>query len=169
MPTKFASFISIDVETAARSPARICAIGAARFENGRETATFHSLVHTHRPIHYTHIHGLSAADLSDAPPWPIVWRSLQNFLGDTHTLVGYRVGFDRAALLTMCARYGLRLPRFQFVCAAEVFRKTFRRSPDLATALKDIGLPFPGRPHDPLADARAAALLLFSLLQRDNE
>jgi DNA polymerase-3 subunit epsilon len=156
------SFVALDLEIASRSPLRVCAIGAARIDNGVETTAFHSLVASPGRVHYSNIHGLTAADLHDAPPWPDVWARLLDLLQGARTMVSFRAAFDRGALLTMCGRYGQRMPRVRFVCAADLARARLGRDLTLVEALQALGRPFPGRPHDPLADARAAAAIVLA-------
>lgn len=154
-------FAALDVETASRTPIRICAIGVARFELGHEIASYCSLVRAEGRVRFTHVHGLTAADLHDAPPWPDVWPHVLRTLGDIRTIVAFRAAFDRAAILAMSARHGVRLPRLRFVCAAEVMVQHRRIVGSLQDALRHLGVPFPGKPHDPLADARAAAAIVL--------
>lgn len=156
-------FVALDVEIASRAPLTVCAIAAARFENGEETAHYHSLVHVAGRVRYTDIHGLTRADLRDAPSWALVWKHLLAILDGIQTVVAYRAPFDRAAVMTMCARHAVRIPRLRFVCAAAMYQTRFGRSVPLIAALRQVDLPFPGRPHDPLADARAAAALALAL------
>lgn len=158
-------FVALDVEIASRSPLTVCAIGAARFESGSETAHYQSLVQFTGNVRYTQIHGLSRADLREAPPWPTAWRGILNVLGDIREVIAFRAGFDRAAVMTMCARHALPMPRVRFVCAARLFEAHSGRSVDLVSALRIQGIPFPGRPHEALSDARAAAALVLSLPQ----
>jgi hypothetical protein len=66
-------------------------------------------------------------------------------------------------MMTMCARHAVRMPRVRFFCAAAMYQSRFAQSVPLSAALRHLGLPFPGRPHDPLADARAAAALVLKL------
>jgi DNA polymerase-3 subunit epsilon len=150
-------FVAIDVETASRSPMSVCAVGAVRFESGRETDAFRSLVQVKGPVRFGKIHGLEAADLAGAPAWPGVWRDLMQFVGDIQEFVAYRATFDRGAILAMCASHNVRVPPMRFTCAAEIVESRFARKLQLREALDLLGVSFPGRPHDPLADARAAA------------
>src|SRR5690606_13287832 len=103
------------------------------------------------------------ADLRDAPPWPVVWNRIGALLDGIHVVVAYRAAFDRAAVMTMCARQAVRMPSLRFVCAAAMYQDRFGRSVSLSAALRQMDLDFPGRPHDPLADARAAAALALKL------
>lgn len=156
-------FVALDVEIATRIPLAVCAIGVARFESGLEASSYQSLVKFEGRVKYTDIHGLTRADLRDAPSWGSVWRRVGDVLQGIHTVVAYRAAFDRAALMTMCARSAIQMPRLRFVCAAKLYQARCGRSVPLSTALADMGLSFPGRPHDPLADARAAAALVLKL------
>jgi DNA polymerase III epsilon subunit-like protein len=168
MPRRFERFIAIDVEIARRVPVAVCAIAAARFESGRETDSFRSFVRYAGRVRYGHIHGITGADLRNAPPWPAVWHDVLKLVGDVTLIVAYRAAFDRAAIMTMCAGHTLRMPRIHFVCAAEICRERFGRAASLAATLQMLGVPFPGRPHDPLADARAAAALVLALDARED-
>jgi DNA polymerase-3 subunit epsilon len=163
MPENPGRFVALDVEIASRSPLTVCAIGVARFESGREVAHFQSLVRFTGPVRYTAIHGLTKAELRDAPVWPVVWKRVLDVLGDIRLVVAYRAAFDRAAVMTMCGRCALRLPAVRFVCAAHAYEEHAGRSVDLVSALRALRIPFPGTPHDPLADARAAAAIMIAL------
>lgn len=155
-------FIAIDVETASRSPQSVCAIGAARFEHGAETGAFKSLVSVKGPVRFGRIHGLEVRDLAGAPAWPAVWRELLEFAGDIREFIAYRAEFDRGAILAMCGLHNVRLPPLRFTCAARMIAARFAGNRDLREAMRLLGLPFPGRPHDPLADARAAAAVAIA-------
>jgi DNA polymerase-3 subunit epsilon len=159
-------FVAIDVETASKSAASICAIGAALFEAGRETGAFKSLVHATGPVRFGRIHGLDVADLAVAPRWPDVWRSFVEFVGGVQDFVAYRATFDRGAILAMCAHHGVRVPPMRFTCAAQAVETAVGKKLDLAEAMRVLELPFPGRHHDPLADARAAAAVVLACRRR---
>lgn len=164
--TMLERFVALDVETASRSPASVCAVGAARFELGRETGHFKSLVRFSGPVRFGQIHGLAAADLAGAPAWPEVWRALLQFVGDVREFVSFRAMFDRGAILAMCARHDVRVPPLRFTCAAELIEEKLKKKLDLPEALQALALPFPGRHHDPLADARAAAAIVIACCQQ---
>jgi DNA polymerase III epsilon subunit-like protein len=160
---RFDRFVALDVEIARRSPLTVCAIAAVRYEAGEEKGHYHTTVAVQGRIRYTAIHGLTRADLHGAPAWGVVWQRVMGVLDGIETIVAYRAAFDRAAVMTMCARHAVRMPRVRFVCAEALYRSRFGRSVSLIAALRRLNLPFPGRPHDPLADARAAAALVFTL------
>ena len=159
-------FVAVDVETGSRYPPRICSIAAVRMDDGQETALFHSVVAFSGRLRFSEIHGLTARDLAVAPRWPAVWRAFTGFITDTPddipTLVAYRAGFDRGALLSMCGLHGVRMPQLRFCCAAEMVKQRFGRNMSLWSAMREFELPFPGSPHDPRADARAVASILLA-------
>jgi DNA polymerase III epsilon subunit-like protein len=163
VPDNLDRFVALDVEIASRSPLTICAIGIARFESGGEAAHYQSLVRVRGRVRYTDIHGLTAADLRDAPRWPVVWKRVLDVLDGNRIVVGYRAAFDRAAVMAMCARDAVRLPPLRFVCAAKAYEQHAGRSADLVSALRALHIPFPGKPHDPMADARAAAAIMLAI------
>ena len=157
-----ARFVALDVETARRRPPLVCAIGVARYEDRQEVEAFSSLVQFSGAVQFTRIHGLKQTDLRGAPSWPAVWKQVSAVLRDTSSVVAFRAEFDRAAILATSAQYGIRLPRLNFVCAAQLAREHLGLRHSLFDALVALGIPFPGRPHEPLADARAAALLALA-------
>jgi DNA polymerase III epsilon subunit-like protein len=115
-------------------------------------------------VRFSSIHGLTRRDLAKAPAWPEVWAGVLDILGDVRTVVAFRASFDRGAILAMSARHGVRLPRLQFVCAAEMIEARYGLRASLSTSLEALGLQFPGSPHDPLADARAGAMVALACL-----
>ena len=156
-------FVALDVEVSSRRPLRTCAIAAVRIEAGRETGMHESLVKVgDGPVKFTRIHNLTAIDLADAPPWPDVWRDVVELIGDIRVVVAFHARFDRGAILTMCALHRVRVPRLRFVCAADMLTARYHRTLSLQGSLLFLGLTFPGRPHDPLADARAAAMVALA-------
>lgn len=161
------TFVALDVEIASRSPLHVCAIGAARFENGVEVASHASLVRTEGRIRYGHIHKLTIGDLRRAPSWNSAWRAVLPLFDGVCNVIAFRAEFDRAAVLTMAARHGVRLPRLHFTCAAEAARLHLGARLSLAETMTRLAIPFPGTPHDPLSDARAAAAVFLACSQSE--
>lgn len=159
------TFVALDVEIASRTPLHVCAIGAARFENGVEVASRVSLVRTEGRVRYTQIHGLTIGDLRRAPSWNTAWRSMLPLFDAVEDVVAFRAEFDRAAVLSMAARHGVRLPRLHFTCAAEVAHAHLGTRLSLAETLARLNIPYPGTPHEPLSDARAAAAVFLACSQ----
>lgn len=150
------AFVAVDVEVSSRSPLTICSVGAARFRSGVETGSFYSPVRATGKMRFGRIHGLTLADVAVAPPWATVWQDLIRFISPVSVYVAFNATFDRGAILTMCARHGVRPPPMRFLCAAAMAEACLGRRLDLPSAVAALGLTFPGRHHDALSDARAA-------------
>jgi len=150
------AFAAVDVEISSRSPLAICSMGAARFESGVETGFYNTPIRTTGRIRFGQIHGLTHADLIAAPAWPTVWHDFLQFVEKTRVFVAFNASFDRGAILAMCGRHGVRPPPMRFICAAALSEACLGRRLDLPSAVAALGLAFPGRHHDALADARAA-------------
>jgi DNA polymerase III epsilon subunit-like protein len=91
-----------------------------------------------------------------------VWQRLIVWSAGIREFVAYRAEFDRGAILAMCAKHNVKLPPLRFTCAAKVIHAWYPGQRSLREALEMLELPYPGRPHDPLADARAAAAIVLA-------
>jgi DNA polymerase III subunit epsilon len=78
-----------------------------------------ALVRPQAPIHpkAQAVHGFSAADLADAPPFTEVFPALRDALTD-RTVIAYNVDFDSRILFQACRRYALHdVPVASWQCA----------------------------------------------------
>ncbi len=73
---------------------------------------FHSLVKPDIPMpaSASEVHGLTDADLADAPSFTEIWPQLAELLR-TYELWCYNAGFDRAAILTSAERFKVDIPK----------------------------------------------------------
>jgi DNA polymerase-3 subunit epsilon len=72
------NFIAIDFETAKYSRESACSVGLVKFQHGKVTDTFYSLIRP--PVLYirpefTDIHGLTVDDVRDAPSFADLWET----------------------------------------------------------------------------------------------
>jgi CBS domain-containing protein len=109
--------VVLDTETTGLDPrnARIIEIGAVTIGGGRIVAdrTFQSFVATDEiiPAGATAIHGITAQDLTGAPPFAAVYRELNRFVG-ARVVIGHTLGFDLALLKRECERVGEAPPEW---------------------------------------------------------
>ncbi|MFO0909545.1 MAG: exonuclease domain-containing protein [Isosphaeraceae bacterium] len=110
-------FVALDLETTGLLPEsdRIVEIGAIRFdEHGQELARFEQLVNPGRRMSpgAQAVHGISDADLANAPPVESVLPAFLGFLGSTPeaTFLAHNASFDAAFLGFEIARSGLVAP-----------------------------------------------------------
>ena len=67
MPEPVREIVALDFETADPGRDSACALGLVRIAGGEVTDRFETLIRPPRPqIFYTHIHGLTWADVADA-------------------------------------------------------------------------------------------------------
>ena len=157
------SFVALDVEIASRKPLFICSLGASIISDGREMGAYESEVLVKGRVRFSEIHGLRSGTLAHAPSWPQVWDQFCELIRRQHFFVAYNAAFDQSAILTMCSMHSIRPPPMTFVCARKIAAGLLKRPPrNLADAIAQLGLPFPGQPHTALADARAAASIMLA-------
>lgn len=92
------TFVVFDLETTGLYPekgARICEIGALRYENGKEVDKFHSMVNPQVPIEpeASRVNGIYDIDVAMAPTIDELMEGFLKFLG-SYPLFGYKISFD---------------------------------------------------------------------------
>ncbi|MFT4215536.1 MAG: exonuclease domain-containing protein [Microbacterium sp.] len=163
-------FTAIDFETANSSSASACAVGLARVRDGRVVATDGWLVKP-PPGHDRFfelnigIHGIRAADVSDAAGWADQLETLTAFIGDD-VLVAHNAGFDMAVLRRACEVTNTDCPPYRYACSLQVSRKTYElpsyRLPAVAAAAGFLDFAH----HDAAADALACAHIMIDAAKR---
>ncbi|WP_404442437.1 3'-5' exonuclease [Microbacterium marinum] len=163
-------FTAIDFETANSSNASACAVGLARVRDGRVVASEGWLIrppagHDRFFEINTGIHGITEADVADAPTWAEQYPRLLAFLGDD-VLVAHNAGFDMRVLRTACEVTDLTPPAARSLCSVQVSRKTYElpsyRLPAVAAAVGHLDFAH----HDATADALACALIVIDAAAR---
>ena len=88
-------FVVVDVETTGRDPkvADLIEIGAVRVRNGEIVDRFSTFVSPARAIFGAQMHGITDADVANAPVAREAVEKFLDFAGET-PLVGHNVGFD---------------------------------------------------------------------------
>jgi DNA polymerase-3 subunit epsilon len=151
------NFITIDFETAKYSRESACSVGLAKFQNGKVTDTFYSLIRP--PVLYirpdfTDIHGLTIEDVYDAPTFDEVWQdNILPFIGN-FPLAAHNASFDTGVLKAALAWYKLPIPPLNYFCTLILARRTW---PDLEShALTSLGETFgiTYNAHNALDDAK---------------
>ncbi len=115
-PTR--EWVAFDLETTGlmAETDRVVEVGAVRFDaSGRVLGRFERLINPGRPMSPAAqaVHGLSDADLADAPPARAVLPEFLDFVGDpaATSLLAHNASFDAGFLGRELMRAGLPLPR----------------------------------------------------------
>ncbi|MDE0802947.1 MAG: exonuclease domain-containing protein [Acidimicrobiales bacterium] len=161
-------FCVIDVETTGFSPRlgdRIVEIAAVRMKgSGTVLGEWTTLVNPARDIGATHVHGITAGDVLDAPSFSDVAGDLLALL-DGAVVAAHNVRFDWSFVADEYARAGHFLPPLPAVCTLALGTQLHPDSASrkLAVCCEQIGHQIPTA-HAALHDARAAAALLAAYL-----
>lgn len=163
-------FTAIDFETANNHAASACSVGLVKVRDGRVVDKTGWLIRP--PFGFddmlewnTRIHGITAADIVDAPRWADQVDALLAYV-DGDTLVAHNAGFDMGVLTAAQQASGLEVPSLSYVCSLRVARKTYHldsyRLPvaAMAAGFEDFAH------HDALADAEACAAIIVHAAKR---
>lgn len=164
-------FTAIDIETTGLGPekAKIIEIGAVKYENGKQTEIFSTLLHPGTleiPERITKLTGITYEMVKDAPGERETMESLLRFLSGEIILLGHNIPFDYSFLKVAANRMG---ETFEFqgmdtlplsrLCRPDLPSKTL-------TAMCEAYGIVTERSHRAYEDACAAAELFFKLQEQ---
>jgi len=157
-------FAVIDVETTGINlyrNDRIVEIAALLVSSdGSVVREFISLINPERDVGPTHIHGLSAADVQQAPVFSEVATPLLDIFRPAVALVAHNISFDIAFFNLEFRRLGVEFPRCHILDTMHL-----SGGGTLASCCASHGIKIDGRAHSAANDALAVAKLFFALLQ----
>ncbi len=155
-------FVAIDFETADYQRDSACAVALVRVEAGQITERRQQLIRPpRRQFVFTAIHGITWADVSDAPTFSEAWPTLAPLLDDCEFIAAHNASFDRSVLRACCESARLPMPAKPFECSMRLARTTWGLRP---TTLPDVcrHLRIPLRHHDAASDAEACARIILA-------
>lgn len=138
------------------------------------TILMNRLVKPSRPIPApaTAIHGITDADVKDAPTWPDIWPEVKTLISD-RTVIAYNASFDQDMIKQSCCAYPIPqepvVVRTRWADLMElwrIFRDVDHRI-SLANACAAASIPV--GTHRALADAEAARKLLHYIANQKLE
>ena len=160
-------FSAIDFETANEQRASACAVGVVRVRGGQIVETYATLL---RPRvlrvdwRNQQVHGISEAQLHEAPNLADVWPELLPYL-HRQPVVAHNSAFDVSVLEYTCRDFGLPVPPFHALCSVKLARACWphfeRHKLDYVAGQFSIPLSH----HDALSDARACAEITVRAFQ----
>ncbi len=161
-------FVVVDVETTGLIPARdrIVEIAVELVDrDGSRVGGFETLVNPERDMGPTHIHGITADMVQDAPRFRDFAGSLLSWLRAGSIWVGHNAAFDIRFLQQELWREGLEIERAPVLCTLALARMLYPElgSHRLQCVCDHLGVPCYGA-HSAGGDAVATAGLLARLL-----
>lgn len=162
-------FAVVDVETTGLSPAtdRVIEVAVVRCApDGSIIDEWATLIDPGRDPGPTHIHGITAADLADAPTFAAIAPELVERL-DGHVVTAHNLSFDESFLSAELRAASLDLPMVPSLCTLELARHvlTDQKRHNLAACAASLGIAHDAA-HRALADTRVTALVLAAFLDR---
>ena len=162
------NFTAFDIETASATWDTICAISLVHVRDGVVSDSFYTLINPEcefDPMN-VRIHGITQADVTDAPTLPMVRDRIIDFIGED-VLVSHNIVFDANSLHKAFLRYGLDIPPIKTFCTLACSRVC---RPDLAdhklnTLCKDYGISLLHH-HNANDDAIACANLMLAIARQ---
>ena len=160
---KESKFVAIDFETADAGADSACAVALVRVHGRTIVDRAYRLIRPpRRNITLSWVHGLTWADVADAPTFGPVWSELTPMLEGVDFLVAHNAGFDRAVLRACCAKAGLTMPPVRFKCTVKWSRRTFDLPrANLPTVCEHLGIELDH--HQALSDAEACARIMMEV------
>jgi DNA polymerase-3 subunit epsilon len=156
------NFVAIDFETAKYSRESAISVGLAKYRNGRLVDSWYSLIRPPtlyiRPD-FTEIHGLTAADVQDAPFFDMVWgENIRPFIGNL-PLAAHNAAFDMSVLRAALDWYDLPVPQLKYFCTLKLARAAWPelKSHALTKLGEHFGIDYDA--HNALADAQTCGII----------
>lgn len=168
------NFVALDVETANQDWASICQIGVVKIIDGVPAESESWLCQPPEsasafdPVNVG-IHGITAADVADAPAFAERVPALQDFVGEL-PILAHNAQFDATALRRASQASKVAVAETPFGCSLALSRHSDVRDLKLAnhklpTVAEALGVEL-SKHHDALADAKAAAGIVVALARR---
>ncbi len=157
-------FVALDFETASERPDSACQIGLAVYDDGQ---LIHEIAQLIRPpsMYFSPrcvaVHGITPADVRNAPTWDSVWEDIQPYLEGT-PIIAHNAAFDLNVLCASMSAYGLECPYLEYSCSRLIARRAWpgRTSYALKSIADVLGLTF--QHHDALEDAKVCGTIVLA-------
>ena len=163
-------FVAIDVETANADMSSICQIGVAYYREGLLLEEWKSYIDPDDFFDWINIsiHGIDESVVRGSPRLPKIAETLYRFLD--HKVVVCHTHFDRVSIRKAFDKYGIRHPENIWIDSARVARRTWKEFAwggyGLHNICETLGYKF--NHHDALEDAKAAAYILLTAIERSS-
>jgi DNA polymerase-3 subunit epsilon len=157
------SFVAFDLETSGAYPlgSDIIEFGAVKWQAGRETDTYQTLLKPREPLTAFNmsIHGITNEQVKDAPVMRDKISEIRQFM-EGSILMAHHAPFDMGFMAVEFERYNVSFPKDPVICTSLLARKMVPESPNhkLQTLIKVLDL-VGGQAHRGLDDARACLQL----------
>jgi DNA polymerase-3 subunit epsilon len=161
-------FYVLDVETANADYSSICQIGIAKFENGKLTEKWETLID---PNDYfdgmnISIHGITEEMVENSPTFEEIYPKLKEQL--ENKIVGHHMPFDRIAVNRACELAELDFINTNWLDSAKIVRRTWEefayKGYGLSNVANHLGIEF--EHHNAIQDAIATGKIMLKAFEK---
>ncbi|MBO4433469.1 MAG: hypothetical protein J5852_08060, partial [Clostridia bacterium] len=123
------NYTVFDVETANRQRDSICSLGYIRVEDGQIVDSKQILINPETDFDYFNIkvHGITPQMVAFERKFPEVWTEIKPFFSNTVLVAHNARSMDLCALVRTLDRYGIEIPKNDYICTLELARKLFKK------------------------------------------
>ncbi|VUT27902.1 MAG: DNA polymerase III subunit epsilon [Candidatus Syntrophoarchaeum sp. GoM_oil] len=162
-------YVVLDVETTGFSPARgdrVIEIALHTLDKNRKIkASYHTLINPNRDVSATHIHGITASMVKDAPTFGEIVGNVLSPIKD-RTIVAHNASFDKRFLISELRRLNIDIDDYPNLCTLKLARYLFPELPSKKLYILCKYLDIPSNPnHSAYEDSRATALLFDKMVE----
>ncbi|MBF0494585.1 MAG: 3'-5' exonuclease [Candidatus Omnitrophica bacterium] len=158
-------FAAIDFETADYGRDSACAVAVVRVK-AREIVdrAFYYIRPPRKRFVFTYIHGITRADVVDAPSFGELWPVLREKLFGTDFIAAHNAAFDKSVLDACCETAAVEFFSGSMLCTMHLARSVWGIYP---TKLPDVcsSLGIPLRHHEAGSDAEACARIVIAAIK----
>lgn len=155
-------FVAIDFETATPERNSACAVALVKVQvQGIVHRAFRLIRPPTSKFCFTHIHGITWADVCHEPTFREIWPELVQLAEGAAFFAAHNAAFDRSVLHACCQTYKLTIPQTPFLCTMRLARRCWRLYPTkLPDVCRYLGIDL--KHHDAASDAEACARIVLA-------
>jgi len=159
---RFGRFAAIDFETADHGRDSACSLAVVVVEGLEVVGQSHFLIRPpRRQFVFSHVHGITYADVVDKPPFREVWPQAKELLENVQFIAAHSATFDRSVLFACCRASGQSPPAVGFQCTVKLARQAWGIHPTrLPDVCRHLGIPL--QHHCAESDALACARIVIA-------
>lgn len=165
------SFVAVDFETANRmGGVSACQVAMVKVCDGQIVDRLNTLIRPPKgwdSFEFTYLHGISAADVADAPSWTNIADTVSHFV-DGVTVYAHNAAFDSRVWRQLDEHFGTTTLPAPFFCSYRTAQRLIPGLPNykLPTVLHACAPNYQLNHHRADSDAEACALIVCELQRR---
>ncbi len=171
--TTIKRILGIDFETASRQRASACSVGLFLKDFNSHEALFEKEILIDPECDFDYFNSLvnciTPSTVKGCEPFPAAASVIASLIDEQTTVIAHNASFDISVYRKSCERYGLQIPRFQYLCTYVMARNLLSALPSYSLDYLTSALDLPAfNHHNALSDAKACVSLFEKLMSDVN-